>query len=134
MTQKCILIFQIFGDEPQLGGDKPWSKNGDKCQMGDWQNFRQLGGTPQSSPGKNPDFCMFWVSSIPDWLQHVPIVYRAYEWQWIAMSFFFQIFSPIPIPCIQSYALQNDCLDIFFSPTDSIKSKWFICFLAFCFL
>ena len=28
-----FLIFQIFGDEPRLGG-KPWSKNGDKCRWG----------------------------------------------------------------------------------------------------
>ena len=48
------------------GGDKPWSKNGDKCQMGgDWQNFRRMGGErpPMSPPppGKKPwSNVLFW--------------------------------------------------------------------------
>ena len=44
------LNFVTFlGGRTSAGGDKPWSKNGDKCQMGgggDWQNFRRMGGPP----------------------------------------------------------------------------------------
>ena len=47
-------IFQIFGDEPRLGGgDKPWSKNGDKCQMGGIGKIFAEWGTP-SPPRKKP--------------------------------------------------------------------------------
>ena len=46
---KMYLNFSNFRDEPRLGGDKPWSKNGDKCQMGgggELAKFSPDGGTP----------------------------------------------------------------------------------------
>ena len=36
-----------MGDEPQLGGDKPWSKNRDKCRMGGLTKFSPDGGPPE---------------------------------------------------------------------------------------
>ena len=54
--KKMYLNFSNFRERtsPGGGGDKSWSKNGDKCRMGgDWQNFRQMGGPP-SPPGKKP--------------------------------------------------------------------------------
>ena len=36
------------------GGDKLWSKNGDKCQMGGLAKFLPDVGTPQSPQEKNP--------------------------------------------------------------------------------
>ena len=49
------LNFQNFRGRTSAGGDKPWSKNGDKCRMGgDWQNFRQMGGPPVPPPEKKP--------------------------------------------------------------------------------
>ena len=49
---KMYLNFSNFrGRTSAGGGDKPWSKNGDKCRMGDWQNFRRMGGPP-SPPRK----------------------------------------------------------------------------------
>ena len=55
---KMYLNFSNFRGRTSAGGDKPWSKNGDKCQMGgDWQNFRRMGGDPPSPPpGKKPCF------------------------------------------------------------------------------
>ena len=49
---KMYLDFSIFGGRTSAGGDKPWSKNGDKCRMGgDCQNFCQMG-DPESPPTK----------------------------------------------------------------------------------
>ena len=46
------LNFSNFEDEPRLGGgDKPWSKNGDKCRMGGLAKFLPDGGPP-SPPRK----------------------------------------------------------------------------------
>ena len=59
---KMYLDFSNFrGRTSAGGGDKPWSKNGDKCRMGgDWQNFRRMGGPPVP-PGKNPGLGhVFW--------------------------------------------------------------------------
>ena len=50
------LIFQIFRDEPRLGGDKPWSKNGDKFPMGGIDKIFARWGPPVP-PGKVPCFC-----------------------------------------------------------------------------
>ena len=36
------------------GGGKPWSKNGDKCQMGGLAKFLPDGGNPSVPPGKKP--------------------------------------------------------------------------------
>ena len=48
------LNFSNFRGRTLAGGDKPWSKNGDKCQMGGggFAKFSPAGGTPQSPPGK----------------------------------------------------------------------------------
>ena len=49
-----FLIFQISGDELG-GGDKPWSKNGDKCRMGGGIDKIFAGwGDPQSPREKKP--------------------------------------------------------------------------------
>ena len=68
LTQKCIEIFQIFGDKPRLAGDKPWSKNGDKCRMGGiGKNFAGWGGGPQSTltPNKNFPVRSLWGTLCP---------------------------------------------------------------------
>ena len=50
---KMYLNFSNFRGRTSAGGDKPWSKNGDKCQMGGGlAKFLPDGGTPQSPPGK----------------------------------------------------------------------------------
>ena len=47
-------MYVIFGGHTSAGGDiKPWSKNGDKYRMGDWQNFHRMG-DPPVPPGKKP--------------------------------------------------------------------------------
>ena len=48
-------MFQNFGDEPQLGGTSLGPKTGTSVGwgVGDWQNFRQMGGPPVP-PEKNP--------------------------------------------------------------------------------
>ena len=50
------LNFSNFRGRTSAGGDKPWSKNGDKCRMGGGlAKFLPDGGTPQSPPQeKNP--------------------------------------------------------------------------------
>ena len=45
--------FSNFRGRTSAGGDKPRLKNGDKCLMGDWQNFRRMG-EPPVPPGKTP--------------------------------------------------------------------------------
>ena len=47
------------------GGGKPWSKNRDKCWMGDWQNCCQMGGSP-SPPRKKPYISC--IRQYPLWL------------------------------------------------------------------
>ena len=51
---KMYLIFSHFQGRTSAGGDKPWSKNGDKCQMGGLTKFSRDERTPQSPPGKKP--------------------------------------------------------------------------------
>ena len=67
MTKKCIWIFQFFGDEPRLGGDKPWSKNGDKCRMGGLTKFLLDGGPPRKKPCKYDDLqiALIWCHMKP---------------------------------------------------------------------
>ena len=48
---KIYLNFSNFRVEPQLGRDKPWSKNGDKFRMGGLTKFLTDGGPPVP-PGK----------------------------------------------------------------------------------
>ena len=43
------LNISNFGGRTSAGGDKPWFKNGDKCLMGDGQNFHQMG--REKNPG-----------------------------------------------------------------------------------
>ena len=50
---KMYLNFSNFrGQNLGWGGDKPWSKNGDKYRMGGLAKF--LLGGPPVPPGKNP--------------------------------------------------------------------------------
>ena len=52
---KMYLNFSNFRGRTSAGGDKPWSKNGDKCRMGGGLvKFLLDGGTPQSPQEKNP--------------------------------------------------------------------------------
>ena len=54
--------FSNFWGQTSAGGDKPWSKNGDKCQMGGLAKFSPDEGTPVP-PGKKPwgfNPNMFW--------------------------------------------------------------------------
>ena len=46
---KMYLNFSNFGGQISAGGggNKPWSKNGDKCRMGGLAKFLPDGGTPQ---------------------------------------------------------------------------------------
>ena len=46
------MYFQIFGENLGWGGDKPWSKNGDKCRMGGIGKILPDGGNPQSPQEK----------------------------------------------------------------------------------
>ena len=57
---KMYLNISNFRGRTSAGGDKPWSKNGDKCWMGGLtrQNFSQIRGPPPVPPGKKPDWCM----------------------------------------------------------------------------
>ena len=49
------LNLSNFQGKTSAGGDKPWSKNGDKCRLGGGlAKFSPDGGTP-SPPGKNPE-------------------------------------------------------------------------------
>ena len=61
-------VFKFSG--MSLGcGDKPWSKNGDKCRMGDWQNFCWMGGTPSpSQKKKNTILCHYtwWMGTLKE--------------------------------------------------------------------
>ena len=50
------LNFSNFGGRTSAGGDKPWTKNGDKYRMGGLAKFSPDGGTP-IPPGKNPVYC-----------------------------------------------------------------------------
>ena len=52
------LNFSNCRGQTSAGGDKPWSKNGDKCQMGGGglAKFLPDGGTPQSPQEKNPAY------------------------------------------------------------------------------
>ena len=44
---KMYLNFSNFGGTNlSWGGDKPWSKNRDKCRMGGLTKFRRMGGPP----------------------------------------------------------------------------------------
>ena len=55
--KNVFKFFKFSGTNLGWGGDKPWSKNGDKCQMGGiGKIFAGWGGPPQSPPGKKP--CM----------------------------------------------------------------------------
>ena len=45
---KMYLNFSKFLKTNLSWGDKPWSKNGDKCQMGGLTKFLLDGGTPSS--------------------------------------------------------------------------------------
>ena len=50
---KMYLKFSNFRGQTSAGGDKPWSKNGDKCRMGGGlAKFSPDGGTPQSPQEK----------------------------------------------------------------------------------
>ena len=49
---KMYLNFSNFRGRTSAGGDKPWSKNGDKCQMGGVGKIFGRMGDPQSPPGK----------------------------------------------------------------------------------
>ena len=52
---KMYLNFSNFrGRTSAGGGDKPWSKNGDKCRMGGLAKFLPDGGDPPVPPGKKP--------------------------------------------------------------------------------
>ena len=54
-TKNVFKFFKFSGTNLGWGGDKPWSKNGDKCQMGGiGKIFAGWGGPPQSPPGKKP--------------------------------------------------------------------------------
>ena len=70
-NSKMHLNFSNIWGWTSAGGDKPWSKNGDKCRWGggrDWQNFCQMG--PPVPPGKKPWYgqCLFMFSLIyPSW-------------------------------------------------------------------
>ena len=57
---KMYLNFSNFRGQTLAGGDKPWSKNGDKCRMGggDWQNFRRI---PPVPPRKKPCWLPFHI-------------------------------------------------------------------------
>ena len=52
--KNVFKFFKFSGTNLGWGGDKPWSKNGDKCRMGGLAKFSPDGGTPQSPPEKNP--------------------------------------------------------------------------------
>ena len=45
--QKMYLNLSNFQGRTSAEGDKPWSKNGDKCRMGGLTKFLPDGGTPQ---------------------------------------------------------------------------------------
>ena len=49
---KMYLDFSNFRGRTSAGGDKPWSKNGDKCRMGGIGKIFAGWGDPQSPPGK----------------------------------------------------------------------------------
>ena len=49
-----LNLSNFQGQTSAGGGDKPWSKNGDKCWMGGLAKFLPDGGTPQSPQEKNP--------------------------------------------------------------------------------
>ena len=52
---KMYLNFSNFRARTSAGGDKPWSKNGDKCQMGGIGKIFAGWGDPPSPPQeKNP--------------------------------------------------------------------------------
>ena len=52
---KIYLNFSNFRGRTSAGGDKPWSKNGDKCQMGGiGKIFARWGDPPSLPPGKKP--------------------------------------------------------------------------------
>ena len=46
--------FQVFGDEPQLGGTSLGPKMGTSVGWGDWQNFHRMGGPPVPPKKKKP--------------------------------------------------------------------------------
>ena len=50
------LNFSNFQGQTSAGGDKPWSKNGDKCRMGGIGKIFAGWGDPPVPPGKKP--CM----------------------------------------------------------------------------
>ena len=52
---KMYLNFSNFRGRTSAGGDKPWSKNGDKCQMGGIGKIFAGWGTPSPPQGKNPE-------------------------------------------------------------------------------
>ena len=55
-TKMYLNFSNFFGGEPRLGGNKPWSKNGDKCRMVGLTKFSPDGGNPQSPQEKNPGY------------------------------------------------------------------------------
>ena len=52
---KMYLNFSNFWGRTSAGGDKPWSKNGDKCRTGGIDKFFARWGTP-SPLRKNPEY------------------------------------------------------------------------------
>ena len=55
---KMYLNFSNFRGRTSAGGDKPWSKNGDKCRMGGLAKFSPDGGPPRKNPAVVTDFCI----------------------------------------------------------------------------
>ena len=57
---KMYLNFSNFRGRTSAGGDKPWSKNGDKCQMGGGigKIFAGWGDPPVPPQEKNPGYAV----------------------------------------------------------------------------
>ena len=66
---KMYYIFWIFGDdhEPRLGGDKPWSKSGDKCRMGGIDRIFAGWGDPPVPQEKTLHFVSLFIYFYKRW-------------------------------------------------------------------
>ena len=80
MTQKCIWIFQIFGDEPRLGGTSLGSKMGTSVGWGIDKIFARWG-TPVP-PRKNPPLSISQVYLSHYYINFIPL--RKWMWRHIA--------------------------------------------------
>ena len=57
-TKMYLNFSNFWGRTSAGGGDKPWSKNGDKCRIGAIAKiFAGWGDPPVPPRKKNPDYC-----------------------------------------------------------------------------